>query len=174
MMARKSTEQRAPALGRQIEAAFTAHRHPFCRAVKVQPERVAVVIAEFVFDVDSADPAATSVAHRTGPTTHFQFDWVLGRQGSTVELAADHVLESLRVHDRAAMGEQLRCHRVKCSTRDRRPTSWAAPARATCSCTGPRPETIVRHLGHQDVKTTMICLHVPQQRQEEEIGRAFA
>jgi integrase len=35
-------------------------------------------------------------------------------------------------------------------------------------------ETIHRHLGHQDVKTTMIYLHVPRKRQEEEIGRAFA
>jgi hypothetical protein len=173
MMARKSTEQRAPALGRQIEAAFTAHRHPFCRAVKVQPERVAVVITEFVFDVDGADPAATSVAHRTGPTTHFQFDWVLGRQGSTVELAADHVLKPLTVHDRAAMGrEQLRCHRVKCSTRDRRPTG--SPHLRDLPDEGAQLETIQRHLGYQQLSTTMIYLHVPQTRQEEEIGRAFA
>ena len=34
-------------------------------------------------------------------------------------------------------------------------------------------ETIQRHPGHQDVKTTMIYLHAPQKR-EEEIGRAFA
>jgi integrase len=31
-----------------------------------------------------------------------------------------------------------------------------------------------RHLGHQDVQTTMAYLHVPQKRQEEEIGKAFA
>jgi site-specific recombinase XerD len=35
-------------------------------------------------------------------------------------------------------------------------------------------ETIQRHLGHQDVKTTMLYLHVPRKWQEEEIGRAFA
>jgi site-specific recombinase XerD len=35
-------------------------------------------------------------------------------------------------------------------------------------------ETIQRHLGHEDVRTTMIYLHVPQKRQEEEIGRIFA
>jgi site-specific recombinase XerD len=35
-------------------------------------------------------------------------------------------------------------------------------------------ETIQRHLGHQDVHTTMIYLHVPAKRHEEEIGRAFA
>jgi site-specific recombinase XerD len=39
---------------------------------------------------------------------------------------------------------------------------------------GAQLETIQRHLGHQDVKTTMVYLHVPQPRQEEEIGRAFA
>lgn len=35
-------------------------------------------------------------------------------------------------------------------------------------------ETIQRHLGHQDVQTTMVYLHVPRKRQEEEIGTAFA
>jgi site-specific recombinase XerD len=39
---------------------------------------------------------------------------------------------------------------------------------------GAQLETIQRHLGHQDVKTTMVYLHVPQRRQEDEIGRAFA
>jgi site-specific recombinase XerD len=39
---------------------------------------------------------------------------------------------------------------------------------------GAQLETIQRHLGHQDVQTTMIYLHVPQRRQEEEIGRVFA
>jgi site-specific recombinase XerD len=31
-----------------------------------------------------------------------------------------------------------------------------------------------RHLGHADIATTMIYLHVPQQRQADEIGRVFA
>jgi site-specific recombinase XerD len=39
---------------------------------------------------------------------------------------------------------------------------------------GAQLETIQRHLGHQDVKTTMVYLHVPQKRQDDEIGRAFA
>jgi hypothetical protein len=46
--------------------------------------------------------------------------------------------------------------------RDRRPSARNARREAVAT------------LGHQDVKTTMIYLHVPQQRQEEEIGRAFA
>jgi site-specific recombinase XerD len=39
---------------------------------------------------------------------------------------------------------------------------------------GAQLETIQRHLGHQDLQTTMIYLHMPQQRQEDEIGRVFA
>ena len=39
---------------------------------------------------------------------------------------------------------------------------------------GAQLETIQRHLGHADVKTTMIYLHVPQRRQADEIGRVFA
>jgi site-specific recombinase XerD len=39
---------------------------------------------------------------------------------------------------------------------------------------GAQLETIQRHLGHQDVKTKMVYLHVPRKRQVEEIGRAFA
>jgi integrase len=43
------------------------------------------------------------------------------------------------------------------------------------SCVGgAQLETIQRHLGHQDLQTTMIYLHVPQQRQEDEIGKVFA
>jgi site-specific recombinase XerD len=38
---------------------------------------------------------------------------------------------------------------------------------------GAQLETIQRLLGHSDVKTTMIYLHTPQKRQEEEIGRIF-
>jgi len=38
---------------------------------------------------------------------------------------------------------------------------------------GAQLETIARLLGHSDVKTTMIYLHTPQKRQEEEIGRIF-
>jgi Phage integrase family len=38
---------------------------------------------------------------------------------------------------------------------------------------GAQLETIQRHLGHQDVKTTMIYLHVPQKRQDDEISQAF-
>jgi integrase/recombinase XerD len=34
-------------------------------------------------------------------------------------------------------------------------------------------ETIQRVLGHADVKPTMIYLHTPQKRQEEEIARIF-
>jgi site-specific recombinase XerD len=44
--------------------------------------------------------------------------------------------------------------------------SWPAP--------GAQLETIQRHLGHQDVATTMIYLHVPQKRQDDEISKAFA
>jgi integrase/recombinase XerD len=35
-------------------------------------------------------------------------------------------------------------------------------------------ETVQRHLGHSDIKTTMIYLHVPQRRQEDEIAQVFA
>jgi hypothetical protein len=91
-----------------IEAAFAAHRHPFCRAVKVQPESVAVVIVEFVFDVGGADLATASVAHRAGPTTHPQLDWGISRQASIGELTADHFPKLLTVHDQASVGsEQL-------------------------------------------------------------------
>ena len=38
---------------------------------------------------------------------------------------------------------------------------------------GAQLETIQRVLGHADVQTTMIYLHTPQKRQEEEIGRIF-
>ena len=38
---------------------------------------------------------------------------------------------------------------------------------------GAQLETIASLLGHSDVKTTMIYLHTPQKRQEEEIGRIF-
>jgi integrase/recombinase XerD len=38
---------------------------------------------------------------------------------------------------------------------------------------GAQLETIQRVLGHSDVQTTMIYLHTPQKRQEEEIGRIF-
>jgi integrase/recombinase XerD len=38
---------------------------------------------------------------------------------------------------------------------------------------GAQIETIQRFLGHADVRTTMIYLHTPQKRQEEEIGRIF-
>jgi site-specific recombinase XerD len=38
---------------------------------------------------------------------------------------------------------------------------------------GAQLETIQRLLGHADVRTTMIYLHTPQKRQEEEIGRIF-
>ena len=39
---------------------------------------------------------------------------------------------------------------------------------------GAQLETIQRHLGHQDVKTTKDYLHVPQKRQDDEISQAFA
>jgi integrase/recombinase XerD len=38
---------------------------------------------------------------------------------------------------------------------------------------GAQLETVQRHLGHEDIRTTMIYLHVPQQRQADEIGRIF-
>jgi len=38
---------------------------------------------------------------------------------------------------------------------------------------GAQLETIASLLGHSDVKTTMIYLHTPQKKQEEEIGRIF-
>jgi site-specific recombinase XerD len=38
---------------------------------------------------------------------------------------------------------------------------------------GAQLETIQRLLGHADVRTTMIYLHMPQKRQEEEISRIF-
>lgn len=38
---------------------------------------------------------------------------------------------------------------------------------------GAQLETIQRLLGHADVRTTMIYLHTPQKKQEEEIGRIF-
>jgi integrase len=38
---------------------------------------------------------------------------------------------------------------------------------------GAQLETIQRFLGHEDIRTTMIYLHVPQQRQEEELARIF-
>jgi site-specific recombinase XerD len=34
-------------------------------------------------------------------------------------------------------------------------------------------ETVQRLLGHEDIRTTMIYLHVPQRRQEEELARIF-
>lgn len=34
-------------------------------------------------------------------------------------------------------------------------------------------ETIQRVLGHADIQTTMIYLHVPQKRQEDELARIF-
>jgi integrase/recombinase XerD len=39
---------------------------------------------------------------------------------------------------------------------------------------GAQLETIQRHLGHTDLATTMIYLHIPQKRQDDEIGRVFA
>lgn len=38
---------------------------------------------------------------------------------------------------------------------------------------GASPETVQRLLGHQDVKTTMIYMHLPQRKQEEELARIF-
>jgi site-specific recombinase XerD len=50
--------------------------------------------------------------------------------------------------------------------------------RQTCAShllmAGAQPETIQRYLRHQDVATTMIYLHVPQNRQDDEISQAFA
>jgi hypothetical protein len=60
---------------------------------------------EFVFDVDGADSAAASGAHRAGPTMHLQLDGGLSRQASIVELAANHVLKPLARHERAHDGE---------------------------------------------------------------------
>ena len=56
---------------------------------------------------------------------------------------------------------------------------WPHTLRYTCASYlldggGAQLETIQRHLGHADVSTTMIYLHVPQQRQADEIGRVFA
>jgi integrase/recombinase XerD len=39
---------------------------------------------------------------------------------------------------------------------------------------GAQLETIQRHLGHADMATTMIYLHIPQKRQDDEIARVFA
>jgi integrase/recombinase XerD len=40
---------------------------------------------------------------------------------------------------------------------------------------GAQPETVQRHLGHAQVTTTLqIYVHIPRQRQDEEIARAFA
>src|SRR5262245_19669293 len=81
---------RTPALRRQIEVSLAAQRRPKGGTLEVQPERVAVVIVEFVLDVDGSDFAAASVAHRAGPTMHLQLDRGFGRQASLVELATDY------------------------------------------------------------------------------------
>ena len=40
---------------------------------------------------------------------------------------------------------------------------------------GAQPETVQRHLGHAQLSTTLqTYVHVPRQRQDEEIAKAFA
>lgn len=73
-------------------------------------------IVELVFDVDGSDSAAAGVAHRPCPTMNLQPCWGISRQESIVELAADHGLKSLRVHD-SAHGEK-RAIAVPCSLGD--------------------------------------------------------
>jgi hypothetical protein len=101
-------------LRRQIESSSAAQLYPKGGTVEVQPERATVAIVEFVFDLDGADPAATSVAHRAGPEMHLQPDWSLSRQVSIVELAADQPLQRLAIRDRAhaARSQQSWCHPI--------------------------------------------------------------
>jgi site-specific recombinase XerD len=67
------------------------------------------------------------------------------------------------IHDRARtlLGRNLSPHKL----------------RHTCASFllyhGAQLETIQKQLGHEDIRTTMIYLHLPQKRQEEEISRIF-
>jgi hypothetical protein len=63
--------------GRSVEASSATQSHPKTGTVEVKPEGVAVVIVEFVFDLERADPAATRVTRHAGTTTYLQPDWGL-------------------------------------------------------------------------------------------------
>jgi site-specific recombinase XerD len=83
-------------------------------------------------------------------------------RGATEGLLERSIYRIIRDRAREILGVRLAPHKL----------------RHTCAsyllAGGAQLETIQRHLGHTDLATTMIYLHVPQQRQEDEIGRVFA
>jgi site-specific recombinase XerD len=122
--------------------------------MEVRPRLLAAEVAPWLFLISAHGTRGRKGGRNRRPTTPVR--------GATERLLERSIFWIIRRRAREILGVKLSPHKL----------------RHTCASylldNDVSLETIQRHLGHTDLKTTMIYLHVPQKRQDDEIGGAFA